>query len=349
MDAFYASVEQRDFPELKGKPLIVGGRPEGRGVVAAASYEARKYGVRSAMSCRKAAKLCPDAVFVPPRFEVYKQVSRQIRDIFSRYTDIIEPLSLDEAYLDVSQDKQGIGSAIEIASAIRTSIREELQLTASAGISVNKFVAKIASDLNKPNGQTFIGPSRIERFMERLPVEQFYGVGKVTAAKMQSLGILTGKDLKQRSEADLVRLFGKQGAFFYQIVRGIDQRPVKAHRQMKSVSVEETFSTDLHKLEDLQKELDLLALRLYKRMEKHGLRMKTLTLKIRFSDFSTLTRSRSVPELIAGQGQIQSISGALLEKVFSQRSDPVRLLGINASNLSRDGTPEKTNRQLSLF
>src|SRR5687767_1892664 len=242
MDAFYASIEQRDNPEYRGKPIAVGGSPQGRGgVVATASYEARKFGVRSAMPSKKAVQLCPQIIFIRPRFDVYKEVSQRIRAIFKRYTDVIEPLSLDEAYLDVSEDKQNIGSAIEIARQIRQAIKDELQLTASAGISINKFVAKIASDINKPNGLTFIGPSQIEAFMEKLAVEKFFGVGKVTAEKMKTMGLHTGADLKKLSESTLVRHFGKHGKFFYNIVRGIDEREVQPDRETKSVSAEDTF------------------------------------------------------------------------------------------------------------
>jgi DNA polymerase-4 len=227
MDAFYASVEQRDNPEYRGKPLVVGGLPEGRGgVVATASYEARKFGIRSAMSSKQALQLCPHALFVRPRFEAYKEVSRKIREIFSRYTDLIEPLSLDEAYLDVTRDKLNVGSAIDIAKAIKQAIKDELQLTASAGVSINKFVAKIASDMNKPDGLTFIGPSSIETFMEKLPVEKFHGVGKVTADKMRRMGLFTGADLKTMAENDLLKHFGKVGRFYYQIVRGVDEQKI---------------------------------------------------------------------------------------------------------------------------
>lgn len=224
MDAFYASVEQRDNPDYRGKPIAVGGSPEGRGgVVATCSYEARKFGVRSAMASRKALQLCPQIIFVYPRFDVYKTISRLVREIFHRYTDLIEPLSLDEAYLDVTEDKQGIGSAIDIAYAIKNVIKEELNLTASAGVSTNKFVAKIASDMKKPDGLIFIGPSKIKSFIEALPIEKFYGVGKVTAEKMKSMNIHTGADLKKLNEVELVKNFGKVGKFYYGIVRGIDE------------------------------------------------------------------------------------------------------------------------------
>ena len=236
MDAFYASVEQRDNAEYRGKAIAVGGSPEGRGgVVATCSYEARKYGVRSAMPSKKALQLCPQLIFIRPRFEVYKAVSRQVREIFHRYTDLIEPLSLDEAYLDVTEDKQGIGSAIEIATLIKRAIKEELNLTASAGVSINKFVAKIASELQKPDGLTFIGPSSVEAFVEGQSVEKFYGVGKVTADKMKGMGIHTGADLKKLSEAELTRHFGKAGRFYYRIVRGIDERPVEPNQETKSI------------------------------------------------------------------------------------------------------------------
>jgi DNA polymerase-4 len=250
MDAFYASVEQRDNPELRGKPLVVGGLPEGRGgVVATASYEARKFGIRSAMSSKRALQLCPHAVFVRPRFAAYKEASQHIREIFSRYTDLIEPLSLDEAYLDVTHDKLNIGSAIDIAKEIKQAIKDELNLTASAGVSVNKFVAKIASDMKKPDGLTFIGPSSIESFIETLPVEKFYGVGKVTAQKMKKLGLFTGADLKQLSLEQITGHFGKAGAFYYNIVRGIDEREVQPHRETKSMGAEDTFAYDLTTVE----------------------------------------------------------------------------------------------------
>ena len=252
MDAFYASVEQRDFPEYRGRPLIVGGPPQGRGVVATASYEARIFGIRSAMSSKKAFQLCPDAIFVYPRFDAYKEASQKIREIFRRYTDLIEPLSLDEAYLDVTEDKLNIGSAIEIASQIKQAIKDELQLTASAGVSINKFVAKIASDINKPDGLKFIGPSAIEAFMEKLPVEKFFGVGKVTAQKMKKMGLHTGEDLKQLSEDELTKHFGKVGRFYYQIVRGVDNREVQPHRETKSLAAEDTFAYDLTTIEEME-------------------------------------------------------------------------------------------------
>lgn len=349
MDAFYANIEQRDFPEYRGKPLVVGGSPDGRGVVATASYEARKFGIRSAMPCRKALQLCPHVLFVFPRFDIYKKVSNTIREIFRRYTDLVEPLSLDEAYLDVTVDKLGIGSAIEIAERIRQTIRHELQLTASAGVSVNKFVAKVASDMNKPDGLTFIGPSKVESFMEALPVEKFFGVGKVTAAKMKDMRLYTGADLKKLTQAELVRHFGKQGRFFYQIVRGIDKRPVQPHRQTKSVSVEETFDHDLSSLEYMEGELENLAERLSARLQKHQLKGRTLTLKIRFDDFSIITRSRSFASPVDDPAATGHTAKELLGKALEPESRKVRLLGITFSNFAVLDARQKTSEQLELF
>ncbi len=346
MDAFYASVEQRDFPEYRGIPLVVGGPPNSRGVVATASYEARKYGIRSAMPCSKAARLCPDAVFVPPRFDAYKAVSAKIREIFRRYTDVIEPLSLDEAYLDVTTDKQSIGSALEIARRIKEAIRSELHLTASAGVSVNKFVAKIASDMQKPDGLTFIGPSRIERFMESLPVEKFFGVGKVTAAKMKQLQLFTGADLKRLPEADLVRFFGKSGRFYYRIVRGIDDRPVQPDRELKSIAVEDTFSEDLYLLPAMEAELEKIAIKLAGRMQTRKLKGRTVTLKVRFADFKLITRSHSLPYYTDAIDEILSTARNSLQSVMTSDPMPVRLLGISVSNFDR-ANPEAN--QLSLF
>ena len=334
MDAFYASVEQRDFPEYRGKPIIVGGSPEGRGgVVATASYEARKFGVRSAMPSKRAAELCPSAIFVKPRFDSYKAVSEQIREIFSRYTDLIEPLSLDEAFLDVTTDKAGIGSAIQIAEAIRKAISDELQLTASAGVSVNKFVAKIASDINKPNGMAFIGPSKISSFMESLPVEKFFGVGKVTADKMKTLGLHTGADLKKLSETELIAHFGKTGGFFYRIVRGIDERPVEPHRITKSVGVEDTFPFDLVNPEDMEAELTKLSTTLHHRLVKHQLKGRTITLKIKYADFRRITRSLSFETLQDEQAILFRTARELLAETLPSEKG-IRLLGITVSNFT---------------
>lgn len=354
MDAFYASVEQRDKPELRGKPIVVGGLPEGRGgVVATASYEARRFGVRSAMSSKRALQLCPQAIFIRPRFDAYKEASRQIREIFQRYTDLIEPLSLDEAYLDVTEDKLQIGSAIEIATQIKQAIWDELQLTASAGVSVNKFVAKIASDINKPNGLKFIGPSSIGAFMESLPVEKFYGVGKVTAEKMKKMGLHNGADLKKLSEDDMARHFGKAGRFYYNIVRGIDERPVQPHRETKSVGAEDTFPYDLNEAGEMNAELDKITGTVVKRLKRYKLQGRTITLKVKYSDFRQITRNRS---FIKPTDDADTIASVAKELLLASGIDDVkiRLLGISLSNfgeiepkiqLLKDSNPD----QLKLF
>lgn len=343
MDAFYASVEQRDNPALKGKALAVGGLPEGRGgVVATCSYEARKYGVRSAMPSKKALQLCPELIFIRPRFEVYKAVSLQVREIFYRYTDLVEPLSLDEAYLDVTSDKKGIGSAIDIASFIKKAIKEELQLTASAGVSVNKFVAKIASDLQKPDGLTFIGPSRVERFVEELAIEKFYGVGKVTAAKMRQLNIHTGADLKKWSEADLLRQFGKVGGFYYRVVRGMDERPVEPEQETKSVGAEDTFPEDLTTIEQMTKELEEIAVVVSRRLTTKGLKGRTVTVKIKYHDFRIITRSRSFAEPVSDMAMIANTAKELL-LLTELAGARIRLLGVSVSNFG-----ERTNSKLPI-
>lgn len=351
MDAFYASVEQRDFPEYCGKPLIVGGFPEGRGgVVATASYEARKFGIHSAMPSKTAQKLCPEAIFVLPRFEAYKKVSKQIHEIFHRFTDTIEPLSLDEAYLDVTEDKQKIGYAIEIARLIKNAIKEELHLTASAGISVNKFVAKIASDMNKPDGLTFIGPSKIEAFMESLVVEKFFGVGKITAAKMKSMGLFTGADLKKLPEAEIVRLFGKQGKFYFQIVRGIDDRPVQIDRKRKSVSVEDTYQNDLTSKTLIAQELKILTERLVERLQRDHLKGKTITVKFKFHDFTIMTRSRSIERAINDNDTIFQITKAILRQTDLEEKR-IRLLGVGVSGIEthKSNVNKGSVVQLKLF
>ena len=352
MDAFYASVEQRDNPELRGKALIVGGSPEGRGgVVATASYEARKFGVRSAMSSKKAVQLCPHAIFVRPRFAAYKEVSQKIREIFSRYTDLIEPLSLDEAYLDVTEDKLNIGSAIEIATQIKQAIKDELQLTASAGVSVNKFVAKIASDMNKPDGLKFIGPSSIEGFMEKLPVEKFFGVGKVTAMKMKNMGLHTGEDLKRLTEDELTRHFGKVGRFYYSIVRGVDNREVQPHRETKSLAAEDTFPYDLTTQEEMEAELDKIAVTVCNRLQNYQLKGRTVTIKVKYHDFKQITRNQS---FTTGINDLETVSTTAKKLLAATGVEDVRirLLGISLSNF---GEPvirvkgEKQTDQLSLF
>jgi DNA polymerase IV len=352
MDAFYASVEQRDNPEYKGKPIVVGGSPQGRGgVVAAASYEARKFGIHSAMPSKKAVQLCPKVIFIYPRFSAYKEVSGRIREIFKRYTDLIEPLSLDEAFLDVTEDKQGIGSAIEIATRIRQAIYTELQLTASAGISINKFVAKIATDLNKPNGQTFIGPSQIESFMEKLPVEKFFGVGKVTAEKMKAMGLHTGADLKKLSEHQLIKHFGKPGQFFYQIVRGIDDRPVQPDRETKSVSAEDTFAHDLTTLEEMNEALETISEIVFNRIQRLSLKGRTVTLKIKYHDFKQITRSQSFAEAVPNVEALTETARQLLAST-DLAEKKIRLLGVGLSNFEGFVIPKKNETetdQLKLF
>lgn len=350
MDAFYASVEQRDFPEYKGKPLVVGGSPEGRGgVVATASYEARKFGIKSAMTSKKAQQLCPYAIFVRPRFDAYKDVSRKIREIFSRYTDLIEPLSLDEAYLDVSEDKLGIGSAITIAEQIKQAIKDELNLTASAGVSINKFAAKIASDMNKPDGLTFIGLSKMEKFMEKLPVEKFFGVGKVTAEKMKRQGLHTGLDLKKQTEARLIQLFGKTGKFFYNIVRGIDNRQVQPHQEIKSISAEDTFSYDLGRGEELDDWIEVISKSAFRRLQNYKIYGRTITLKVKFGDFKQITRSLSFPTPINELEQVIDTAKLLLNNV-DLGEKKIRLLGVGFSNFGEIKIRERYDgHQQTLF
>ena len=349
MDAFYASVEQRDNPDYQGKPIAVGGSPHGRGgVVATASYEARKFGVRSAMPSKKAVQLCPEVIFVRPRFAVYKEVSQKIREIFGRYTDLIEPLSLDEAYLDVTQDKQNIGSAIEIAKLIKQAIKDELQLTASAGVSINKFVAKIASDMNKPDGLTFIGPSNIESFMEKLAVEKFFGVGKVTAEKMKKMGLFTGADLKKLPEDEMIGHFGKAGRFYYQIARGIDDREVQPNRETKSVGAEDTFAYDLTEIDEMYAELDKLSQTVCNRLQHYQLKGRTITLKIKYNDFKQITRNYSVTKPVS---DLQVISQAAKKLLLATEPEgkKIRLLGVTLSNFGEIVPKQKRTDQLELF
>ncbi|RED24820.1 DNA polymerase-4 [Flavobacterium cutihirudinis] len=333
MDAFYASVEQMDNPALRGKPVAVGGS-ENRGVVSAASYEARKFGVRSAISGVLAKKYCPEIIFVRPRFDRYKEISAKIHKIFHEYTDLVEPLSLDEAYLDVTQNKKGNPSASLLAQEIRLRILNEVGLTASAGISVNKFVAKIASDVNKPNGQKTVNPDEILDFLEELPIRKFYGVGKVTTEKMYQLGIFTGLDLKSKSEEFLEKHFGKSGSFYYNVVRGIHHSEVKAHRVTKSVAAEHTFDVNLSSEIFMLEQLDKIASSLEKRLKKHKLSGKTVTLKIKYSDFTQQTRSKTLPYFISDKSLILEIVEELLYQ--EKMKDSVRLLGISLNNLNNE-------------
>jgi DNA polymerase-4 len=352
MDAFYASVEQRDNPDYRDKPIAVGGSPQGRGgVVATASYEARKFGVRSAMPSKKAVQLCPKVIFVKPRFAVYKEVSQSIREIFRRYTDLIEPLSLDEAYLDVTEDKLNIGSAIDIANLIRQAIKDELQLTASAGVSINKFVAKIASDMNKPDGMTFIGPSSVESFMEKLPVEKFFGVGKVTAEKMKKMGLFTGADLKKLPEDEMTRHFGKAGRFYYQIARGIDNREVQPNRETKSIGAEDTFAYDLTEIDEMNVELAKISQTVANRLQHYQLKGRTITLKIKYSDFKQITRNYSVTEPVSDLDTIIKTTKKLL-LATEPEGKRIRLLGVTLSNFGEIAPKQKRTDhpdQLALF
>lgn len=337
MDAFYASVEQLDNPELRGLAIAVGGGT--RGVVAAASYEARKFGVRSAMSSILAKKRCPHLIFVKPRFDRYTEISRKIRNIFLDYTDKVEPLSLDEAYLDVTVNKKGNPSATMIAREIRQRIFEETGLTASAGISVNKFIAKVASDYNKPNGQKTVNPDEVLQFLEDLPIGKFYGVGKVTTEKMYQLGIFTGKDLKAKSEEYLTQHFGKAGGYYYHVVRGIHNSEVKSDRIVKSVGTEHTFNENLVSEVFMLEKLDHIADELVRRLQKKKIAGKTVTLKIKYSDFTVQTRSKTLQYFISDKSLIMEVVKELLYQEKPKES--VRLLGISLSSLNNEAGVKK--------
>jgi DNA polymerase-4 len=333
MDAFYASVEQRDDPSLRGRPVAVGGGV--RGVVAAASYEARPYGVRSAMPSVTAKRLCPDLIFVKPRFDAYRAVSQQIRAIFLDYTPHVEPLSLDEAYLDVTEDLKGIGIATEIARQIRARIRAETGLTASAGVSYNKFLAKLASDQNKPDGLCVVTPARGPAFVETVPVKRFHGVGPVTAAKMASLGIETGADLKAKSLDFLAAHFGSSALYYHDLARGICHRQVKADRPYKSVSAEDTFLTDLADPDDLQAELARIGRTVWTRIESKGLAGRTVNFKVKYCDFRIVTRARSLDRPVAGLAEFLSLGAALLDSLLPPEKS-IRLLGLGLSSLGEE-------------
>ena len=345
MDAFYASVEQRDEPSLKGKPVAVGGGH--RGVVAAASYEARKFGIRSAMPSVTAKRRCPDIVFVKPRFDVYRAVSQQIRGIFADYTDLIEPLSLDEAYLDVTEDRLSLGSARAIAQDIRRRIREETGLTASAGVSYCKFIAKLASDYRKPDGLTVVTPERGPEFVASLPVARFHGVGPVTARKMEKLGISTGADLREWSIAALELQFGSSGSWYYRICRGIDEREVKPDRPYKSVSAERTFDEDLLDPVRLATELERIAGYAWERVKRAEVTGRTVTLKVKFKDFTIITRSKSfgsaVPDLPAFAAAGQALLAAL-----HPLPRGIRLLGLGLHNLGERAEEEPLQLGLAI-
>ncbi len=346
MDAFFASVEQRDQPAYRGQPIVVGGQPDQRGAVAAASYEARKYGVHSAMPSRIAKQRCPHLIFVKPRFEVYKEVSQQIRDIFDRYTDLVEPLSLDEAYLDVTTNKVDMASATAIARDIKQAIQTETHLTASAGISINKFLAKIASTLNKPDGLSLIPPDQAAAFVEALAIEKFHGVGAATATKMKALGIHTGADLKQWSAADLVARFGKVGRFYYQVAQGQDDRPVNPNRIRKSIGAEQSFLEDLQDPAAMSAALKGLARQVKERLDRHQRYGCTLTLKVKYTDYEQMTRSRTVAQRLQDEDAIYQLAQELLMRHLD-RGRQVRLLGITIANL-QEPSPSLSYMQLSL-
>lgn len=346
MDAFFASIEQRDFPHLRGKPVAVGGSRE-RGVVAAASYEARKFGVKSAMPSALAYQKCPSIIFTKPRFHVYKEVSQQIRKIFYEYTDLVEPLSLDEAYLDVTENKKDISSAIKIGEEIRAKIYDVLNLTASAGVSYNKFLAKTASDINKPNGIAVILPSEAIAFLEDLPIQRFYGIGAVTTEKMKRLGIFKGSDLKKWPIEHLNDTFGKSGKFYYHIVRGIDNRKVKPYRERKSIGAERTFSKDIANVDTMKKHLINISNILWERIlkaQKHG---KTLTVKVKHHNFETHTKSKTFEKKIKNHEGLTQEAILLLEELKPQNFN-IRLLGLSISNFNSDDDNESVE-QLKLF
>lgn len=349
MDAFYASVEQRDDPSLKGKPVVVGGSPLGRGVVAAASYEVRKYGIRSAMPAARASRLYPDLIFIRPRFDVYKSVSLQIREIFHEYTDLVEPLSLDEAYMDVTENKVNNPSATLIAKEIKKKVRERTGLTASAGISINKFLAKIASDLKKPDGLALIPPGQALDFISDLPIGKFHGIGKATEAKMHRLGIKTGADLRQRDRWELDKHFGKAGAFYYNIARAIDERPVRTERIPKSIGNEKTFTVDIDSVEWLAGFLQKISEKVAGRLAREQAVAKTVTLKVRYDNFESVTRSITPGHPVAGAEEISGLAVRLLEETEAGKRK-VRLAGVTVSGFIREGDDAASEGvQLTLF
>ncbi len=346
MDAFYASVEQLDNPELRGKPVAVGGNSQ-RGVVAAASYEARKFGVKSAMPSAKAAKQCPHLIFVSPRFTRYKELSYQIRDVFFEYTDLVEPLSLDEAYLDVTENKIGLNSATLIAKEIKKKISDRTGLIASAGISYNKFLAKTASDMDKPDGIYVILPNEAEDFVAALPVHRFHGIGKVTAEKMVKAGIFTGKDLRKKSLEDLKLRYGKSGQYYFNICRGIDHRDVQPIRETKSVSAERTFEDNLYELANINAEIERIARISFERYQRSKASDgHTITIKLKYADFRQITRSKTLDKAINDEEAFVEIALSLMTENLLDESG-IRLIGVGIANFRKDIEPEKPN-QLTL-
>ncbi len=342
MDAFYASVEQRDNPSLRGKPVVVGGPPNSRSVVCAASYEARKFGVRSAIPCSQAERLCPHAIFVPPRFPAYREVSQQIMEIFRRYTEAVEPLSLDEAYLDVTENFFKIPSATWIATEIREKIRRTTGLTASAGVAPNKFLAKIASDMNKPDGLTVITPSDVETLLQHLPMRKVPGVGKVTEEKLRKVGILTTNDLRNYSEERLNELFGAMGSYYFRIARGIDDREVHPTRERKSVGAEETFPKDILDVQALRNELVELGKKVWRRRGEH--QGRTVTVKVTYSKFEKATRARTLPRAVESEEELIHLAFELLGHTEAG-TRPIRLVGVTLSHF--EGDDEKNDEEQS--
>jgi len=336
MDAFYASVEERERPELEGRPVVVGGNPEGRGVVAAANYAAREYGVRSAMSAARARLLCPHAVFIRSRMTLYAEVSAQIRDIFHRYTPLVEPLSLDEAFLDVGASAELFGSGVDIARSIKDSTRSELGLVASVGVAPNKFLAKLASDLDKPDGLVVVEPERVRRFLDPLPVEKVWGVGAAAAARLHALGVHTIAELRARPRSELARRFGKWGDRLFELARGRDERPVMPDHEAQSISHETTFEVDLREPSALRDSLRGLVEQVAWRLRRQGLLAGTVEIKVRYTDFRTVNRSAALPAASAGTRDLWTCASRLLAQQLSRRGDPVRLIGMGASRLTRE-------------
>ena len=347
MDAFYAAVEQRDFPQYRNKPVVVGGDPATRGVVATCSYEARTFGIHSAMSCAQALRRCPQAIFVRPRFDVYREVSQQIRKIMYRYTQLVEPLSLDEAYLDVTETKQTLGSPTLIAKSIKKEIFEGTQLTASAGVSYNKFLAKIASDMNKPNGLTLITVKQGPEFVKQLPIGKFHGIGPATVEKMHDLGIYTGADLLQWSLDELKPIFGKVSRYYYYAARGEDDREVVSYRERKSIGSEKTFSEDLSNVEMMLEKLHELAAEVWQEMQMKEVTARTITVKVKFENFVQVTRSNTITSDIRELEDITRHLHDLLNKAV-KKGQRVRLLGVTVSKLAMLDEA-KIKKQLSLL
>ncbi|MCP4459287.1 MAG: DNA polymerase IV [Cytophagales bacterium] len=337
MDAFYASIEQLDDPELRGKPVAVGGDSK-RGVVAAASYEARKFGVKSAMSSVMAAKQCPHLIFVQPRFDRYKELSRQIREVFFEYTDLVEPLSLDEAYLDITENKIGLNSATLITKEIKTKIKERTGLIASGGVSYNKFLAKIASDMDKPDGLYVILPEEAEDFVSKLPVHQFHGIGKVTVQKMVKAGIFTGGDLRKKTLDDLKLRFGKSGSYYYHISRAIDHRKVQPSREAKSISAERTFESNITELAEINFQLDRIGRISFERYQRNKTKGFTITIKLKYADFRQITRSTTLDQPIISEEEfVQTAMALMTEDLLNEAG--IRLIGVGISNFRKEEVP----------